>query len=249
MLLKDTWKSLFEKGINLINSVKIPSNKWSFGGGTALYVFWKCPRVSKDLDFFLTDVQWLTYLTPRLNDLADSLCGGNYVEQANFVKLILDEGDIDFIVAPWLTEKPVVRRKIEPFGLIQVDTPWEVIAKKFFYRADYFTIRDVVDFLAVTELYHSRIPEGFWDLLRNRLSNLKDRWAKIKPSAEKVLAKIVIDPERRFLVKSINDPKTMCWSFDKLLKALEGPIEKIQKDFTENEDEESPSIFGIDLTS
>ena len=234
MLLKDTWKKLLEKGIDVLNSVGISPAKWSFGGGTALYAFWKCPRVSKDVDIFITDAQLLTYLSPRLNDIADSLCAGNYVEQSNFVKLILEEGSIDFIVAPRLTEKPVVKQVVEPFGEIQVDTPWEVIAKKFFYRADYFTVRDAIDLLSVIELYRSQIPDDFWHLLKKRAASLTKRWKVIRPHVEGKLAEIVLDPDRIHFVKSINTPKDICHSFDRFLEEVTAVNNMLQKRNADN---------------
>jgi len=57
---------------------------WSFGGGTVLMRRYR-HRVSKDVDIFVPDPQYLGYLSPRLNDAADSLTS-KYLETANSVK-------------------------------------------------------------------------------------------------------------------------------------------------------------------
>ena len=44
--------------------------------------------LSKDIDFFIRDVQWLGFITPRLNDVIAAMVEG-YEEQANSLKLIL----------------------------------------------------------------------------------------------------------------------------------------------------------------
>ena len=220
MPLKDTWKVLLKNALELLDLVHVPSDKWSIGGGTVLYVFWRCPRISKDIDIFITDAQLLTYLSPRLNDFAESLCDGNYEEQSNFVKLVLPEGDIDFILSPRLTEKPVVERSIEPIGTVYADTPWEVVAKKFFYRANYFAVRDVIDLLCVLELYSSEIPRSFWDLLRKRLSELEARWSYVKKRIDKGFSSISFDLDRLWSVQSVRTPESVCSMFEAFLERL-----------------------------
>ena len=53
-------------------------------------------RVSKDVDLFVPDPQWLGLLTPRLNPVAEEKTG-EYVEQAGFLKLYFPQGELDFI--------------------------------------------------------------------------------------------------------------------------------------------------------
>ena len=60
-------------------------------------------RFSKDIDIFVPDPQVLPYLSPRLNDAAESLTT-DYVEQAGFLKLVFPEGEIDFVASETLTE-------------------------------------------------------------------------------------------------------------------------------------------------
>ncbi len=89
------WERLFQHVIELIESVPaagIPINDWSFGGGTVLMRRYR-HRISKDIDIFLDDPQFLGYLTPRLNETAEQLTQ-NYDEQSGYLKLYLPEGEI-----------------------------------------------------------------------------------------------------------------------------------------------------------
>jgi len=87
-----------------------PPPDWTFGGGTALMLLYEHRR-SKDIDIFLRDPQYLTALSPRLNDHTEALTG-RYVEQSNFLKLIFDGGEVDFIVAPSLTTDPYMIKTV-----------------------------------------------------------------------------------------------------------------------------------------
>lgn len=86
----NVWRGLFRRALAIIDAanadqpLRLP---WSFGGGTVLMLQYR-HRVSRDVDIFLADPQWLGHLSPRLNDKASALTS-DYVEQANFVKLIL----------------------------------------------------------------------------------------------------------------------------------------------------------------
>ena len=89
-----TWETLFQRALVLIDSVAkagITLTDWSFGGGTVLMRRHR-HRFSKDIDIFLPDPQYLGYLSPRLNETAESMTG-DYVEQANFLKL---QGSVGF---------------------------------------------------------------------------------------------------------------------------------------------------------
>lgn len=60
-------------------------------------------RVSKDIDIFVPDPQYLGYVTPRLSDTAASLTEDYTEMPGSFVKLQFEEGKIDFVAAPNLT--------------------------------------------------------------------------------------------------------------------------------------------------
>jgi Nucleotidyl transferase AbiEii toxin, Type IV TA system len=116
--------------------------------GTALMLLYG-HRQSRGIDLFLHDPQYLTALSPRLNDHTEALTG-RYVEQSNFLKLIFDGGEVDFIVAPSLTADPY-RIKTVLGTETKVETPVEIVAKKAFYRPEEFSLRDVFDFAFVLD--------------------------------------------------------------------------------------------------
>lgn len=111
-------------------------------------------RLSEDVDIFLRDPQYLTAFSPRLNDVAERLTS-NYAEDARFLKLYFDVGEIDFIVARFLTEQPVIRERILGNDVL-VETPREIIAKKLAHRGREFRGRDLLDLALVIE----REPEA-----------------------------------------------------------------------------------------
>lgn len=116
------------------------------GGGTRLMLAFE-HRISDDIDLFIYDVQWMGYLTPRLNDTFESEID-SYEEAASSLKLKLPTGEIDFIVAPSLLQLPTAQFPGVPFALDAVE---EVLAKKLFYRGWALAARDLFDWRAVAE--------------------------------------------------------------------------------------------------
>jgi len=170
------WEKLFSHALSILDesvTAGAPESGWSFGGGTVLMRRYR-HRVSRDVDIFVPDPQWLGYVTPRLNTKAESLAP-EYVEQATFVKLYFPEGEIDFIVSGPLTDKPTATEILFD-RKIRVETSAEIIAKKIWYRAAEFTARDLFDFALVT----SKEPEvlaGIASILRARRDALMKRIA------------------------------------------------------------------------
>ncbi|WP_230979696.1 nucleotidyl transferase AbiEii/AbiGii toxin family protein [Steroidobacter gossypii] len=122
-------------------------------------------RFSKDIDIFVPDPQYLGHLSPRLNDIADGLTM-HFNEQANFLKLYLPEGEIDFVVASPLTQ-PAARMEHILGRQVQVETSVEIIAKKIYHRGKDFTARDILDLALLIE----KLPEalvGIRTILRER---------------------------------------------------------------------------------
>ncbi len=145
------WETLFERALVLIDDAQglgLPVQEWTFGGGTVL-MRRHHHRLSKDVDIFINDPQFINYLTPRLNNVAESLTR-DYIEEHNYVKLIFPEGEIDFVAAPTITTAPTTREEIlgRPF---LVETSAEIIAKKIWHRGDSFKGRDILDTAMVAE--------------------------------------------------------------------------------------------------
>ncbi len=99
-------------------------------------------RLSKDIDIFVPDPQYLGYVTPRLSERAADLTQ-DYTEAATFVKLQFNEGEIDFVAAPNLLPGGVAWESWDVMGRqVKVETPAEIVAKKMYYRGDRVTARD-----------------------------------------------------------------------------------------------------------
>lgn len=172
------WEVLFERAIRQMEAARLPDSCWRFGGGTVLMLEYN-HRLSKDVDIFINDRQYLTSLSPRLNDALEAEVG-RYTEQSNFVRLHFAEGEIDFICAPSVTDIPPKVQSIHGKKTL-LEHPVEIVAKKVHYRADEFKARDVFD-LAMTFhkdrstlaanagcfLPHAKVLEERIDKLENR---------------------------------------------------------------------------------
>lgn len=192
------WETLFLRALELIDSVShagITLEDWSFGGGTVL-MRRHHHRLSKDIDIFVPDSQYLGYLTPRLNTTADALTS-KYIEQANSLKLIFPEGEIDFVASAPLTKDPTVREEL--FGRqIEVETSAEIIAKKVWHRGTDFTARDIFDLAMVAE----KEPTALWKIepiLRDRRDTVLQRIASQDAALRQTFAELeVLDYRRSF---------------------------------------------------
>ena len=151
------WKSLLEKAFWLMESIQSDGYtlpRWSLGGGTVL-MFYYGHRLSKDIDIFVPDPQFLGYVNPRLGGRGEAVTS-DYKDGSEFVKLFLPEGEIDFVASSTLTENPfeehvVLGRKV------LLETPIEIVAKKLWYRGDRATPRDLLDLALVIEHHYSDI--------------------------------------------------------------------------------------------
>jgi hypothetical protein len=192
------WETLFRRALALIDTVGsagVTLEDWSFGGGTVL-MRRHHHRLSKDIDIFVPDPQYLGYLTPRLNAEAESLTT-KYVEQANSLKLIFEEGEIDFVASAPLTDEPTVTEEL--FGrAVQVETSTEIVAKKIWHRGAEFTARDIFDLAMVTE----KEPKALWKIapiLYDRKDVILQRIASQDAFLRETFAELeVLDYQRSF---------------------------------------------------
>lgn len=151
VFMDGAWRSLFESAMQLLDAVAalgIQVPQWSLGGGTVLMFHYQ-HRLSKDIDIFITDPQFLGYINPRLGGAAESLTT-EYNESANFVKLYMSEGEIDFVVTTPLTDNPYIRHDVLGRSVL-LETPTEIVAKKMWHRGDIATARDLFDLALVVE--------------------------------------------------------------------------------------------------
>jgi hypothetical protein len=177
-LPRGPWRALFRQALTLIDEIARHGTAepfWTLGGGTALMLRYRHRR-SKDIDIFVPDAQYLGYVSPRLSAAAEAV-SADYVEGAGYVKLMLPQGDIDFVAAPNLTASPFELWRIER-RTVRVETAIEVIAKKMWHRADAVTARDLFDPSLVIERESKALAGAARFLLRHRsafLAQLHDR--------------------------------------------------------------------------
>ena len=192
------WETLFQRALTLIDSISaagVTLSDWSFGGGTVLMRRHR-HRVSKDIDIFVPDPQYLGYLSPRLNTRAESLTQ-NYIEQAGSLKLFFPEGEIDFVVSGYLTKRPTVGEEL--FGrTVLVETSAEIIAKKVRHRGVEFTARDIFDLAVVAE----KEPQALQQLrsvLRNHRDVVLERITMHETALRETFAALeILDYRRNF---------------------------------------------------
>jgi hypothetical protein len=181
------WEALFKFALQAIDSVGEPAfarKNWSFGGGTVLMRRYG-HRVSRDVDIFVPDPQWLAHLDPALNDTVDALTS-RHLKSAGFLRLYFPEGEVDFIAAapvtgkPWVLETVLARR-------VQVDTSIEILAKKIRYRAADLTARDLFDFALVAQK-HPREMAKVAAVLRERRDAVLERLSSSEKSLRTTFA-------------------------------------------------------------
>ncbi|MEW8959653.1 nucleotidyl transferase AbiEii/AbiGii toxin family protein [Neomoorella humiferrea] len=174
----EPWRGLFRTALAILADRNITTDAWTFGGGTALALFLR-HRESRDVDIFLSDAQLLNLLTPRLNeDVAEGV--SDYTEGSSFLKLKYTEGEIDFILAPFLTRNPWILMEVDGVT-VRVETPEEIIIKKLFYRSETLRARDIVDTAAVFAARKEYLLAAA-TVLGSRLEALQRRWERLQPA-------------------------------------------------------------------
>lgn len=164
------WQALLPRALSLLDEVSrlggIADPFWTLGGGTVLMFRYR-HRLSKDIDIFVPDPQYLGYVTPRLSDVAADLTQ-DYTEQPGaFVKLQFEEGEVDFVAAPNLLDDAWEVWHIGGRS-IKVEKAAEIIAKKMWHRGDRVTARDLFDLALVIEREPRQLLTARPFLLRHR---------------------------------------------------------------------------------
>lgn len=167
------WQGLLQHAFTLIDEISthgIRDPFWTFGGGTVLMLRHQ-HRMSKDVDIFVPDPQYLGFVSPRLSDVAEAV-SDKYVEGPLFIKLMRPEGEIDFVVSTNLTKDPF--EIWELLGRrVKVETSAEIVAKKLWHRGDRVTARDLFDLALVIEREPAELATASIHLLRHRDEFLK----------------------------------------------------------------------------
>jgi hypothetical protein len=128
---------------------------WVLGGGTALMIL-ADHRLSRDIDAFIDDPQYLAALSPETTDVWK--CSA-WDRAPHYLKLKYPEGEIDFIVTAPISSLPRIEKQIDLTGIrkgprptIQLDPPTEIALKKLHYRAAMLKPRDVFDISVINAI-------------------------------------------------------------------------------------------------
>lgn len=190
------WEGLFERALVVIDDARkhgLPVDEWSFGGGTVLMRRHR-HRLSKDIDIFIDNPEFLGYLSPRLSDVAESLTT-DYVEDTEYVKLRFPDGEIDFVVAAPLSQLPANRETIlgRPF---LVETSTEIVAKKIWHRGAMFTARDIFDLAMVAEREPEALKE-IYPILSDKRETVLTRISAAEPQLRETFNELLVLEYRR----------------------------------------------------
>lgn len=168
VLPSGVWEQLLPHALKVIEDIKTHGIKnpfWTFGGGTVLMLRYQ-HRISKDIDIFVPDPQYLGFATPRLSDVAAEISDDYIEESSSYVKLIRSEGEIDFVASPNLTSPGFEEWHLKN-NLIKVETGTEIVAKKLWHRGDRATARDLFDLALVIEKEGDALRQAHHFLLKN----------------------------------------------------------------------------------
>lgn len=123
---------------------RIPSSEWTVGGGTMLALFYFQHRMSYDIDLFVNDPQYFSFLSPKWFIDNQEDFDSEYLDQANHFQLTASGVKVDIRLAPNRTgDKPLVRNVA---GLsVPVDSHREITAKKIHYRSSRCRGFDIFD--------------------------------------------------------------------------------------------------------
>jgi Nucleotidyl transferase AbiEii toxin, Type IV TA system len=157
------WARLFRIAralIRQVNSDQSIIDQWTLGGGTAM-MLQIGHRESNDVDIFLSDPQFLSFLDPQKRDFQFEISPTAFDgDGVSFQKLAFkDVGEIDFIVGHAMTSSPAIQAIIEGEAT-QLETIPEIIAKKIYYRGSSIKPRDIFDIAAAAEQHAESVIDA-----------------------------------------------------------------------------------------
>jgi hypothetical protein len=152
------WRRLLGRtldGLSDLEQQGQPVPDWVLGGGTALMLHAN-HRLSRDIDAFIDDPQYLALLSPETTDVWNCT---DWDKAAHYLKLKYPEGEIDFIVSGTISDLEAVPKEIDLTSIrigwkptIAVEPPTEIALKKMYHRATMLKPRDIFDIAVVKKI-------------------------------------------------------------------------------------------------
>jgi nucleotidyltransferase AbiEii toxin of type IV toxin-antitoxin system len=141
-------------------------------------------RLSKDIDAFIDDPQYLGIMSPDVTEV----WGCSTWDQApHYLKLRYGEGEIDFIVSGPLSNLATTSHEIDLTDLpakrkatIQIEHPAEIALKKMHYRPTMLKVRDIFDIAVADSINHEALV-GNLNVISDKKSQLLKRLGAIDP--------------------------------------------------------------------
>lgn len=173
----------------IIENTQIPINNIAFGGGTALALYYFQHRLSFDIDLFVSDIQYMQFLSPKFWLDENSNFNSKYIERAHHIGLnTINNIKIDIL------------SKVNPYKNILDDTRKifyicsleDIIANKIIFRKKDNKTRDIFDIAVSLEKY-PKLLEELLDkhlIVKDDLRDLKESLLKL--NKEKYCNEIMI---------------------------------------------------------
>jgi hypothetical protein len=185
------WRKLLGRTLDGLLDLKQqnqPIPDWVLGGGTALMLH-ADHRLSRDIDAFIDDPQYLALLSPDTTDVWNCM---DWDKAAHYLKLRYPEGEIDFIVSGALSDIDPVEKAVDLRSIradwkptIMVEPPTEIALKKMYHRATMLKPRDIFDISVIKKIDGdhlitnlSAVSSKRDDLLR-RLNSIRVDYLKV----------------------------------------------------------------------
>ncbi|MFB6451396.1 nucleotidyl transferase AbiEii/AbiGii toxin family protein [Bradyrhizobium tunisiense] len=153
------WRKLLGRTLNGLSDLEQqgqPVPDWGLGGGTALMIYTN-HRLSRDIDVFIDDPQYLALLSPDTTDVWNCT---DWDKAAHYLKLRYPEGEIDFIVSGTLSDLDPIEKEIDLTSIragwkptIMAEPPAEIALKKMYHRSTMLKPRDIFDIAVIKKNY------------------------------------------------------------------------------------------------
>lgn len=138
--------------------------------------------MSKDIDAFIDDPQYLGIMSPKITDVWSCL---TWDDAAHYLKLRFPEGEIDFIVSPPLSGLAATFHEVDLTDLpakrkvsIKIEHSAEIALMKMHYRPTMLKPRDIFDIAVADSIDHDALTGNLnvvWDkktALLHRLTSI-----------------------------------------------------------------------------
>ena len=158
-----SWRRLLSRaiiGLEQLEQEGQPVPGWILGGGTALMLH-SHHRLSKDIDAFIEDPQYLGIMSPDVTNVWNCR---TWDKAAHYLKLEYAEGEIDFIVSSPLSDLATTFHEVDLTDLparrkvtIEIEHPAEIALKKMHYRSTMLKSRDIFDIAVADSIDHKAL--------------------------------------------------------------------------------------------